>query len=125
MGVRYQVEYLEWLAVPGICASLAERTLGLLIQGYYDGTLFQLTKRHQQRQRRRKGPDERTIITGQVLPEPGEGTYQLLMLMSTPAACAAVAASHKHESITCRRLRHTSHQQARSSSLRMQDIVPC
>ena len=40
-------------------------------QGYYEGQLAQLTKRHQQRQRRRKGPDERTIITGQRLPEPG------------------------------------------------------
>ena len=43
------------------------------MQGYYEGQLAQLTKRHQQRQRRRKGPDERTIITGQRLPEPGAG----------------------------------------------------
>lgn len=43
-----------------------------LLQGYYDGQVMQLTKRHQQRQRRRKGPDERAIITGQRLPEPGE-----------------------------------------------------
>ena len=47
-------------------------------QGYYEGQLAQLTKRHQQRQRRRKGPDERTVITGQRLPEPG----------NPPASCS-------------------------------------
>ncbi len=49
------------------------------MQGYYDGQLAQLTKRHQQRQRRRKGPDERTIITGQRLPEPGKNVVGNLL----------------------------------------------
>ncbi len=47
-------------------------------QGYYEGQLAQLTKRHQQRQRRRKGPDERTVITAQRLPAPG----------NPPASCS-------------------------------------
>ena len=54
---------------------VTERELEHAMQGHYDGQLAQLTKRHQQRQRRRKGPDERTVITGQRLPEPGEHTY--------------------------------------------------
>ncbi|CAL8471292.1 g10834 [Coccomyxa elongata] len=43
-------------------------------QGYYDGQIVQLTKRHQQRRRRRKGPDERAILTEQRLPESGDPT---------------------------------------------------
>lgn len=45
-------------------------------QGYYDGQIAQLTKRHQQRRRRRKGPDERAILTEQRLPEPGACTVK-------------------------------------------------
>lgn len=42
------------------------------MQGYFDGAMVQLTKRHQQRRKKRKGPDERAIITGQRLPGPGQ-----------------------------------------------------
>ncbi len=64
--------------------SLTDRALALaIVQGYYDGQLAQLTKRHQQRLKRRKGPDERVIITGQALPEPGEQpSYSLMMYVN-------------------------------------------
>lgn len=61
------------------------------MQGHYDGQLAQLTKRHQQRQKRRKGPDERTIITGQRLPEPGEHTSPY-----TVKTAAFDCLEHKH-----------------------------
>jgi hypothetical protein len=44
-------------------------------QGHFDGRLVQLTKRHQQRRKRRKGPNERDIINAQHLPEPGLASH--------------------------------------------------
>lgn len=43
-------------------------------QGYYDGQIVQLTKRHQQRRRKRKGADERAVLAEQHLPDPGAHT---------------------------------------------------
>ena len=40
-------------------------------QGYYDGQIMQLTKRHQQRRKKRKGSDERAVLVEQRLPDPG------------------------------------------------------
>lgn len=42
-----------------------------MVQGHFDGGMFQLTQRHQQRQKRRKTADLRAIVMQQRLPEPG------------------------------------------------------
>lgn len=46
-------------------------------QGYYDGQIVQLTKRHQQRRRKRKGADERAVLAEQHLPDPGTQSFHM------------------------------------------------